>query len=73
MTQTYDPYRLIEDVRTLLADRGLTPESVEGAAGNRLAGASMLLRGLGMEPLMAPEDALDLDGHRSYNSRVHGD
>ena len=73
MTQTYDPYKLIEDVRALLADRGLTPDCIEGMAGDRLAGASTLLRGLGVEPLMAPEDALDLDGHRSYNARIHGD
>ena len=61
--ETYDPYKLVADVRGLLESRGVSTEDVEGMAGDRLAGASMLLRSLGVEPLMAPEDALDLDGN----------
>ncbi|MEU0796692.1 hypothetical protein ABZ342_42075 [Amycolatopsis sp. NPDC005961] len=55
-----DPYRLIDDVETLLTERGFSPERVPGRGGDRLAGASRLLRGFGLEPRMAPEDALDL-------------
>ncbi|WP_410677240.1 hypothetical protein [Amycolatopsis sp. cmx-4-68] len=56
----YDPYRLIDDVETLLVTHGLAPSRVPGRGDDRLAGASRLLRGLGLEPRMAPEDALDL-------------
>ena len=55
-----DPYQLIDDVESLLTERGLTPARVPGRGGDRLAGASRLLRGFGLEPRMAPEDALDL-------------
>ncbi|HEY3468275.1 MAG TPA: hypothetical protein VGL47_24315 [Amycolatopsis sp.] len=57
----YDPYRLIDDVESLLVSRGLEPSRVPGRGGDRLAGASRLLRGFGLEPRLAPEDALDLD------------
>jgi hypothetical protein len=30
-----------------------------------------LLSGLGVAPTVPPEDALDLDGHRAYNARIH--
>ncbi|OXM60387.1 hypothetical protein [Amycolatopsis vastitatis] len=56
----YDPYRLIDDVETLLVSRGVTPSRVPGRGGDRLAGAGRLLRGFGLEPRMAPEDGLDL-------------
>lgn len=72
MTQTYDPYRLVDDVCTLLERQGLVPER-QDQAGDRFVGACMLLRSLGVEPLMQPENALDLDGHHRYNTRVHGD
>ncbi|GLY42686.1 hypothetical protein Amsp01_087090 [Amycolatopsis sp. NBRC 101858] len=55
-----DPYRLIDDVETLLTERGLSPTRVPGRGGDRLAGASRLLRGFGLEPRMAPEDAFDV-------------
>ena len=55
-----DPYQLIDDVETLLTSRGLAPERLPGRGGDRLAGASRLLRGFGLEPRLAPEDALDL-------------
>ncbi|WP_290060270.1 hypothetical protein [Amycolatopsis solani] len=56
----YDPYQLIDDVETLLVSRGLEPSRVPGRGGDRLAGASRLLRGFGLAPRMAPEDAFDL-------------
>ena len=71
--QAYDPYRLIDDVEGLLIQRGHRPVRLEGRAGDRVAGASRLLRGLGIEPLRAPGDALDLDGQVAYQTRVHGD
>lgn len=71
--QRYDPYQLAEDVAALLRERGLFPERRDGHAGERLAGAAMLLRGLGAEPLMSHEAALDLDGHGRYVARVHDD
>ncbi|MEV6626356.1 hypothetical protein AB0M83_47415 [Amycolatopsis sp. NPDC051106] len=55
-----DPYQLIDDVETLLTSRGYAPERVPGRGGDRLAGASRLLRGFGLEPRMAPEDAFDV-------------
>ncbi|SFW90679.1 hypothetical protein [Amycolatopsis australiensis] len=57
----YDPYKLIDEVETLLVSHGLAPSRVPGRGGDRLAGASRLLRGFGLEPRMAPEDALDFD------------
>ncbi|WP_181773802.1 hypothetical protein [Amycolatopsis pittospori] len=71
--QVYDPYRLIDDVVGLLIQRGHRPERLDGRAGDRVVGASRLLRGLGIDPLRAPADALDLDGQIAYQSRVHGD
>lgn len=71
--QVYDPYRLIDDVEGLLIQRGHRPERLDGLAGDRVAGASRLLRGLGIEPLRAPGDALDLDGQVAYQTLVHGD
>ena len=73
MAQTYDPYKLVDDVQRLLEERGMPTEQQEGMAGERLAGAGMLLRGLGIDPAMAPSDTLDLNGHKNYNSRIHGD
>jgi hypothetical protein len=58
---SFDPYQLIDDVESLLAERGLAPSRLPGRGGDRLAGASRLLRGFGLEPRLAPEDALDLD------------
>ncbi|MEQ0565660.1 hypothetical protein ABJI51_43320 [Amycolatopsis sp. NEAU-NG30] len=57
----YDPYRLIDEVETLLVAHGLTPSRLPGRGGDRLAGASRLLRGFGLEPRLSPEHALDLD------------
>jgi hypothetical protein len=71
--QTYDPYRLIDDVEGLLIQRGYSPERLEGHAGDRVSGASQLLRGLGLEPLMTQGDGLDLDGNARYFTQVHRD
>ncbi len=57
----YDPYKLIDEVETLLVSHGLAPARVPGRGGDRLAGASRLLRGFGLQPRLAPEDGLDLD------------
>ncbi|RSM35826.1 hypothetical protein DMA12_42750 [Amycolatopsis balhimycina DSM 5908] len=67
----YDPYRLIDDVESLLVSHGLTPSRVPGRGGDRLAGAGRLLRGFGLEPRMAPEDAFDLDV--PYQARITQD
>jgi len=71
--QSYDPYRLISEVVAMLTLSGLKPERLEGRAGDRLAGAGQLLRGLGIEPRITQEAALSRDGHRAYNRRIHGD
>ncbi|QIZ36131.1 hypothetical protein FDZ84_17415 [Saccharopolyspora sp. ASAGF58] len=72
--QSYDPYALIRDVEALLVERGLWPEHVTlpDEPGLRVQGACMLLRGLGIEPLMRYEDAID-ENHSAYNRRIHGD
>jgi hypothetical protein len=73
-SQSYDPHRLINDVIELLEQRGLTPERVDiETPGARVLGASLLLRGLGIDPLATPEDALNTNGHLAYNRRIHGD
>jgi hypothetical protein len=73
MPERYDPYRLIDDVESLLRQRGFDPARVAGQAEDRVVGASRLLRGLGLEPLRALEDAVDLDGHAAFQHRLHGD
>lgn len=67
----YDPYRLIDDVESLLVSHGLTPSRVPGCGGDRLAGASRLLRGFGLDPRMAPEDAFGLGV--PFRGRSHQD
>lgn len=70
---SYDPRTLVADVAQLLEERGVTVDREHGTVADRSAGAGMLLRGLGVEPLASPEDTLDLDGGTKYNSRLHGD
>jgi hypothetical protein len=70
-SRCYDPYRLIDDVESLLAQRGYVPERRPGCAGDRLAGASRLLRGFGLEPRVFPEDGLDLD--LPFQARINQD
>lgn len=55
---SHDPYHLINDVTELLRSQGLNPEVARGDAGEALGGAGMLLRALGVEPLMDPIDSL---------------
>ncbi len=55
--QSYDPYHLINDVTELLRSHGLNPDVARGKAGEALGGAGMLLRALGVEPLMDPVDS----------------
>ena len=69
----YDPYKLIEDVQTLLRDRGLSPHLVDSMSQDVVTAASVLLRGFGIDPRRAPEDQLNLDGGAAYDSRMHGD
>jgi hypothetical protein len=72
---SYDPTKLIHDVVALLEDRGLTPQiNMEREVLRETeTAAHVLLRGLGIMPGIAPEDALDLDGGARYNSKIHGD
>jgi hypothetical protein len=71
---SYDPRKLIADVAALLEDRGLTTGEVPAAMASEVhTAACVLLRGLGIMPGVAPEDALDLDGGARYNRRIHGD
>nr|WP_225957066.1 hypothetical protein [Amycolatopsis lexingtonensis] len=51
---------MIDEVETLLVSHGLAPSRIPGRGGDRLAGASRLLRGFGLQPRTAPEDAFDL-------------
>ena len=51
--EKYDPNQLIQDVKGLLAARGLHPEAEPGTGriGMAQSSASMLLRALGIAPL----------------------
>ena len=73
MSSSYDPRRLVTEVARLLAEHGVEVDRSKGSLEDRIAGSGMLLRGLGVTPAAAPEDTLDLDGHRGYNARIHGD
>lgn len=70
---SYNPRKLVAEVADLLEQRGVTVDREHGSAGDLTGGAGMLLRGLGVEPLAAPEDSLDLDGGKRYDARLHGD
>lgn len=70
---SYDPRKLTAEVAQLLENHGVDVNRGAGSSSDRDTGAGMLLRGLGVEPLAAPEDVLDLDGGASYNTRLHGD
>lgn len=58
---TYDPYRLIGEVQTLLRRQGIRPELLPGRTGMALAGAGELLRAMDVVPAMTMEDGLDLN------------
>lgn len=70
---SFDPRRLTTEVARLLEEHGVGVNRDAGASADRIAGAGMLLRGLGVEPLAEPQDVLDLDGGRRYDSRMHSD
>jgi hypothetical protein len=70
---TYNREQLIDDVIALLAERGVRTEIDPDKAGRRQEGAMLLLSGLNVIPTLAPEVALDLDGHARYNAVIHGD
>lgn len=65
--QSYDPYKLIDEVTALLRDRGLSPALPSGNAGKALGGAGTLLRALGVEPLMDPVDSLRISASRVWS------
>jgi hypothetical protein len=70
---TYNREQLIDDVIALLAEKGVRAEIDPDKASRRQEGATLLLSGLNVIPTLAPEVALDLDGHARYNAVVHGD
>jgi hypothetical protein len=65
--QSYDPYKLIDEVTALLRDRGLSPELPQGSASEALGGAGKLLRALGVEPLMDPVESFRRSGSRVWS------
>jgi hypothetical protein len=64
---------LITDIIALLAEKGITANPDPDRAAPRQRAASELLSGLCVIPTLAPEVALDLDGHAHYNAKFHGD
>jgi hypothetical protein len=54
-------------VTTLLRERGLDPELPRGRAGEALGGAGMLLRALGVQPLMDAFDSFQRTGSRVWS------
>ncbi|MDR8415062.1 hypothetical protein MTP10_40825 [Nonomuraea sp. 3-1Str] len=56
--QTYDPHRLVDDVRTVLEAHGLAPNVAPGQKGQAVSTAGQLLRTLGITPAMDPVEAL---------------
>jgi hypothetical protein len=65
---TYDPDKLISQVRQLLADAGVEPDLNQEGYGHvtALCGAGMLLRGLGAFPAADPADHYRRDGSGSW-------
>jgi hypothetical protein len=55
--QIYDPYVLIQDVKSWLEDKGLNPVVPTGGMGQALGGAGMLLRAMGIFPALSPEES----------------
>lgn len=76
MTETWDNYpaaKLVDDVAQLLQEQGVTPRPSADHDAQRVQAARNLLSILGVTPTLSPESSLDLDGHASYNARIHGD
>jgi hypothetical protein len=65
--QSYDPYKLIDEVTALLRERGLSPELPTGSAGEALGGAGKLLRALGVEPLMNIAESFERTSSRIWS------
>jgi hypothetical protein len=66
-TQSYDPYKLIDEVTELLRSRGLEPQLPPEAMGEALGGVGKLLRALGIAPLMDPVDSLRISTSRVWS------
>lgn len=56
---SYSPYELIDDVVALLEAKGITTLRANDSTADRVVGAGQLLRGLGVAPLLSPEEAND--------------
>lgn len=65
--QSYDPYKLIDEVTDLLRARGLSPELREGGTGEALGGTGQLLRALGVEPLVDAVDSFARSSSRIWS------
>lgn len=76
MSTQYDPTQLTHEIFRLLLDKGLPVERT-GDHAAAIDGASQILRYLGLEPVIPADVAsyqkLDLDGHKAYAARMHGD
>lgn len=69
---SYNVQRLIDQVGRLLQENGVQIDQDADPKRQR-QGAADLLSGLGVTPTLSPEHTLDLNGHVTYNTRVHGD
>lgn len=65
--QSYDPYKLIDEVAALLRERELSPGLPSGHAAEALSGAGTLLRALSIEPLMYSVDGLRISISRVWS------
>lgn len=65
--QSYDPYKLINEVTDILRASGVDAKTLPGHSGDALAGAGQLLRALGVEALMDPVDSFDRAGSRVWS------
>lgn len=65
--QSYDPYRLIDEVVDLLRASGIDAKTLHGRGGEALAGAGQLLRALGVEALMDPVDSFNRTSSRVWS------
>lgn len=72
----YDPLQLTHEVYRLLLDKGFPVERI-GDLNAAVEGAGMILRYLGLEPVIPAASQeyrrMDHDGHLAYNRRVHQD
>jgi uncharacterized membrane protein len=76
MSEKWDHYNadaLVRDVIGLLKERGIRLSSERNNPAEQAAAASKLLSSLGVVPTRSTENVMDLDGHKSYNRRIHED